>query len=417
MFVSPAREGVLRRFTAEDEGRKLARHAGAASRICEWPGAGGDCRKGEVTLAQQMRAARLHEPGQPFRVDLLDVPQPRPRDALVQVKACGIIPNMNAIVSGKLWHHLPKLPAVMGLDAAGIVVKPPEGHSAVKLGDRVYINPFLSCGVCLHCRSGRPLLCGDAALRGYFGFSAKGAALLEEYPYGGLSEYVTASAASLVKLPDEVTFEQGARWGYLCTSFSALRRGGVGAGSWIAINGVTGTLGVGAAMLALAMGVTRILGWGRNRAVLDRLKQLAPRRVDTMALGDQAIVPWVLERTENAGVDLLLDCTGRGGPAAPVLDAQGAVKRGGATMNIGALAEPLALIPTQFMTAAKQYRGSNWFTNEEAALVADMARVGALDLAAWEPRIYPLSGINDALRDIWEQPPGGFANLVVAPDK
>lgn len=368
-------------------------------------------------MARHMRAARLHEPGQAFRIDVIDVPAPRPQDALVQIKACGIIPNMNTIVGGKLWHHLPKMPAIMGLDAAGIVVKPPEGRAAVKAGDRVYINPFLSCGVCIHCRAGRPLFCGDAALRGYFGFSPKGAELLDDYPYGGLSEYATASAESLVKLPDEVTFEQGARWGYLGTSFSGLRRGGVGAGSWIAINGVTGTLGVGAVMLALAMGVTRILGWGRNRAVLERLKQLAPRRIDTMALGDQAIAPWVLERTEGAGVDLLLDCTGRGGPAAPVLEAQAAVKRGGMTVNIGALAEPLPLVPTQFMTAGKQYRGSNWFTNEEAALMAEMARVGALDLGPWEPRIYPLAGINEALKDIREQRPGGFANLVVAPDQ
>ena len=367
-------------------------------------------------MAEQMRAARLYEPGKPFRIDTIEKPVPRPQDALIHVKACGIIPNMNAIVGGKLWHHLPQLPAIIGLDAAGIVVKAPAGRAAARPGDRVYVNPFLSCGVCHYCRSGAPLLCGDAALRGYFGFSAKGAELLAEYPYGGLCEYLTAAGESLVKLPDEVTFEQGARWGYLGTSFSALRRGGVGGGSWIAINGVTGTLGVGAVLLALAMGATRILGWGRNRQVLDRLKRLSPRRVDTLALGDESIAPWVLERTEGAGVDLLLDCTGRGGPAAPVLEAQNAVKRGGVTVNVGALAEPLPLNPTQFMTAAKQYRGSNWFTNAEASLMADMARVGALDLSPWEARVYPLAGVNDALSDIKEHP-GGFANLVVAPDR
>jgi hypothetical protein len=87
------------------------------------------------------------------------------------------------------------------------------------------------------------------------------------------------------------------------------------------------------------------------------------------------------------------------------------------TVNIGALAESLPLNPTQFMTTAKQYRGSNWFSNEEGALMAEMARVGVLDLSPWEPRIYPLAGVNDALRDIREERPGGFANLVVAPDK
>ena len=367
-------------------------------------------------MTDDMRAARLYEPGKPFQIDRIARPVPRPGDVLVAVKACGIIPNMNAIISGALWHHLPKKPAVMGLDAAGIVVAAPEDRSDVKVGDRVYVNPFLTCGRCAYCRAGKPMLCADAALRGYFGFSDAGARLLDDYPYGGLAEYITAAPQHLVQLPPEVSFEEGARWGYLATSFAALRMGGIGAGSWLAINGVTGTLGVGAVLLALAMGATRILGWGRNRAVLSQLAALAPKRVQTLALGDRPLAEWVRERTEGLGVDLLVDCTGRGGPAAPVAEAQAAVKRGGMTVNIGALAEPLALNPTQYMTSRMQYRGSNWFTNEEAALMGEMVATGVLDLSPWVPRIYPLDGINQALADIKERP-GGFVNIVVAPDR
>lgn len=368
-------------------------------------------------MAEEMRAARLHAPGQPFRIDRIARPVPRAADVLVQVKACGIIPNMNHIVSGRLWHHLPKLPAVIGLDAAGIVVEAPAGRSDVKIGDAVYVNPFLSCGECAYCRAGEPMLCADAALRGYFGFTPRGAHLLDDYPYGGLAEYLTAAPQSLVKLPPAVSFDEAARWGYLATSFAALRAGGAGAGSWIAINGVTGTLGVGAVMLALAMGVTRILGWGRNRAVLQALKALAPRRIDTMALGDRPLGEFLKEHTDALGVDLLIDCTGRGGPAAPVADAQAGVKRGGMTVNIGALAEPLPLNPTQFMTSRMHYRGSNWFTNAEAALLAEMVAAGVLDLGPWVPRIYPLEAVNQALADIRDERPGGFVNFVVAPDR
>ena len=75
----------------------------------------------------KMLAARLHEPGQPFHIDEIERPQPRAGDLLVKVKTCGIIPNMNAIVSGKYWHHLPPMPAIIGLDAAGVVVKAPTG--------------------------------------------------------------------------------------------------------------------------------------------------------------------------------------------------------------------------------------------------------------------------------------------------
>jgi len=320
---------------------------------------------------------------------------------------------MNAIVSGKYWHHLPPMPAAIGLDAAGVVVARPKSRSDLGEADRVYVNPFLNCGQCHYCRSGAAVLCSDAALRGYFGFTPRGAKLLEDYPYGGLSEYLTAAPHHLVKLPPEVTFEQGARFGYLGTSFAALRRGGAGAGSWIAIHGITGTLGVGAVLLSLGMGVTRILGWGRNRDVLAQLRTIAPDRIDTLALGDKPLKDWVGERTEGVGVDVLIDCTGRGGPAAPVAEAVNCLKRGGVMVNIGALAEPLPLNPTQFMTSALRYCGSNWFTNAEAALMADMIRVGALDLSPLKPRVYRLEQVNQALADIKERP-GGLQNFVVA---
>ena len=121
-------------------------------------------------MAASMRSARLHEPGQPLRIDTVEIPEPRPRDVLVRVKACGIIPNMNAIFSGRLWNHLPPLPASVGLDAAGVIAKVGGEVTDVAVGERVYVNPWLSCGMCSYCRAGEPMLCSAAAFQGYFGF-------------------------------------------------------------------------------------------------------------------------------------------------------------------------------------------------------------------------------------------------------
>ena len=91
-------------------------------------------------------------------------------------------------------------------------------------------------------------------------------------------------------LPDTVSFDAAARFGYLGTSFAALRIGGVGAGSAIAINGITGTLGAGATLLALGMGATRILGIGRNRDMLAQVEGAGTgERIDTLALGDAPV--------------------------------------------------------------------------------------------------------------------------------
>jgi len=367
-------------------------------------------------MAAQMRAARLHEPGQPMRIDRVDRPQPRPGDVVVQVKACGIIPNMNAIFSGKLWNVLPTLPAIVGLDAAGVVAEVGADVRNVAVGERIYVNPLLSCGSCHYCRYETPLLCAHAALQGYFGFFPESKRLMEAYPYGGFGEYMTAEPNRLVKLPERVSFNQAARFGYLGTSFSGLRFGGVNAGTWLGINGVTGTLGVGATLLALAMGATRILGFGRNREILAQVKALAPGRIDTMALGDRPVADWLRERTDGLGVDVLLDCTGRGAAASNALDALNGVKRGGVAINIGALSEPLPLNAMRFMNTRLQYRGSNWFTTGEAQIMAEMAGVGIFDLSKIVDRAFPLEQVNDALAFVRERP-GGFVNVVVNPDR
>ena len=69
----------------------------------------------EANIPAVMRAARLHKPGGPLSIDQVAVPEPGPRDVLIAVKACGAIPNMNAIFSGTLWNRLPTLPASVGL--------------------------------------------------------------------------------------------------------------------------------------------------------------------------------------------------------------------------------------------------------------------------------------------------------------
>jgi len=227
---------------------------------------------------------------------------------------------------------------------------------------------------------------------------------------------MTAAPQRLVILPDAVAFDQAARFGYTGTSFAALRLGNVGAGTWLAVNGITGTLGVAAALLALGMGATRILGLGRNRAVLDRLSALAPGRIRTRALDDRPVADWMRDETDGLGVDVLLDCSARAASASVTADALNGLKRGGVAVNIGALSEPLAVQPMRFMTSRIAFRGSNWFTTGEGQLMAEMAGRGVLDMSRLEPKTYPLAGVNDAL-DAIRARPGGFTNIVVNPDR
>ncbi|MFL6116858.1 MAG: alcohol dehydrogenase catalytic domain-containing protein [Catenulispora sp.] len=365
-----------------------------------------------------MLAARLHEIGAPMRLEQVAVPSPRPTDVVVQVKACNVVPNLkNVLATYAQWFPylpLPKLPAVFGLDSAGIVTEVGAQAGDIKVGDRVYVNPGISCGSCKACRRGEDQNCDQYTFMGYFSFGAGGQRLFDAYPYGGLAEYLTAPARNLVQLPDSVSFEQGARFGYLGTSYSALRKAKAGPGSTILIDGISGTLGLGACLIALGLGATRILGTGRDAALLADVKALAPERIEVHSIGSGSLREWVHEHNDGHGVDIVIDTLGPGAPAETLLEALGTLCRGGVLVDIGGMMERAPLDLFSLMCSQNTVIGSLWFSTGEAQEMADMAGAGVLDLSVFEHHVFPLEKVNDALDNLPVRH-GGFTNFICAP--
>jgi alcohol dehydrogenase len=229
-----------------------------------------------------MRAARLHEIGGRFSIDQIPIPTPGRHEVLVKVEACGLIPNLrNVVTHFPSWYPflpLPALPATFGLDSAGTVAAVGDGVTAWKPGDRVYVNPGIGCGECRYCRQGEPTRCDSYTFMGYFGFGPGSQAIFKRYPHAGYGEYLTAPAANLVRLPDTLSSAQAARLGYLGTAYSAIRKSALRPGQSLLILGATGTLGVGATLLALAFGAAQVLVVARDRTALERLGGAGRRR-------------------------------------------------------------------------------------------------------------------------------------------
>lgn len=365
-----------------------------------------------------MLAARLHQVGGDMMLERLPVPEPRATDVLIEVKACGLVPNLrNVLANWQTWFPelpLPKLPAIFGLDVSGVIARVGDLVQNFAPGDRVYVNPGLTCGSCSACRADDPMNCRNYTFQGYFGFGPQSQRQFDAYPYAGLCEFVTAPQHNLVRLPDNVSFEQASRLGYLGTAYAALRKAGAGPGNTVLINGISGTLGLGAALIALGRGAARILGTGRRRDLLARVKALAPGRIEVLALEDQAIAEWARSLTGGLGVDMAIDCLGPGSPAATMIDAIYALRRGGKYVNVGGMAETVPMNVHWMMDEQIEFIGSNWFSPGEGQAMAEMARAGTLDLSVFEQRVFPLAKINEALAGIPNRN-GGFTNFVVVP--
>jgi D-arabinose 1-dehydrogenase-like Zn-dependent alcohol dehydrogenase len=105
-----------------------------------------------------MKVAQVINTDSPLEVKQIEKPVPGYKDVLVRVEACGLVPNTAKLVTGESIEEgmiLATSPIVFGLDAAGVVESVGEHVLNIKAGDRVYIDPWITCDTCSACRRGQ----------------------------------------------------------------------------------------------------------------------------------------------------------------------------------------------------------------------------------------------------------------------
>jgi alcohol dehydrogenase len=372
--------------------------------------------KGKQMLPTTMLAARLHAIGAPMVVERMDVPRRRPGDAWVKVQAASVIPNFHGILAK--WDEqntrmlLPPFPAVFGINAVGVVEEVDTEGLHIKVGDRVYVNAGIGCGVCERCQKGVDNECADFVLAGYCGFGGQSRERFERYPLGAWAEYVVAPERNLVKIPNNVKSDEAVRMGYLAASLSAIKCLSLGPESVLVIDGATGRMGLSAVLVALALNVGHVLATGRRKNLLHRLKGLAPERIDIWSLDDGSAGPWIRDHTAGRGADAAANCMGRGSSAQSVLNTIESLRSGGSFVNIGGTNGDLHLNMFRLMTSQLRIFGNNWFPTMRAREIADLAQIGRLDLSIFEQKRWALADINVALEPNRDAS-GGFSNLVL----
>lgn len=170
-----------------------------------------------------MRAALID---QIRSVKLVDIPEPqihKGNEVKIQVKTTGICGSELHAYHGTHPFRIP--PLVSGHEFAGVIVEIGYAVTKFKIGDRVTAEPQTSCGKCWECRNGMYHLCPEKCVLGAMGWS------------GSFGEYIIMPEETLIKLPDDMSFEDATLIEPLAVGMHAVRTSGCGLGDRILVVG------------------------------------------------------------------------------------------------------------------------------------------------------------------------------------
>lgn len=341
-----------------------------------------------------MRAAVLRGPG---TIELTDVPEPMPGpgEVVLRVGATAICgSDRNAL---HLNHPRIKPPAILGHEFSGTISAVGPDVAGLKTGDRVCAEPNVACGQCRYCAVGRTNICTSYHVLGD-GFD------------GSLATYVKVPARNLYRLPDRISFEEGAVVQPLSISYHAVRdRAEVGEGELVVIVGA-GPIGLGAMLAARTFGARTIVADILDYR-LDFAKRLGADHVVNTASDD--LVQVARDEGEGYGADVAIEAVG-GGQEATLGLAVRSVAAGGRVVVMGSFARSEIAFPVvDFKFREVDVRGSQGHPNTFRP-VLDLIALGAMPAKDLVTHRFSLEDAPEAFR-VLDSREGGVMKVVITP--
>lgn len=332
-----------------------------------------------------MKAAVLY--GQKdIRVEDIQKPVINEDEVLIRVKASGICGSDIPRVLGSASHYYPN---VFGHEFSGEVVGIGTNVVNVQIGDKVSVAPLKPCHSCEDCLSGNHALCKTYSFIG-------------SREYGAWAEYVKVPETNIVKVPDNVTFIQGAflepitvaLHGLFVMDFKPMTR--------VAITGM-GTIGLLTLQCAKIMGAKDITVFDIDDERLKVAKELGATNVINTKTDN--INEKVKEYANGKGFEMVLETAGV--PFTEILCLEIAANKGD-VMYIGTPHEEFIIKPKQFECMNRKelsVRGS-WmsysapYPGKEWTLGAHYLGTGQIKVENLIDRVIPIEDIEDAFKDI-----------------
>jgi L-iditol 2-dehydrogenase len=307
--------------------------------------------------------------GKDIRIEDVPVPKIKDDEVLVKVKAVSICGSDLHAYRGLSKRRVP--PLVMGHEFSGEIANMGGKVKNLKEGERVVVEPIVSCGTCRLCRLGRNNICEKLQLVGL-------------HLSGAFSEYVAVPAKKCYLLPTKVSFEEAALVEPLAVAVHAVHLASFEKNEAIAIIG-SGAIGLMTLQVAKNSGVGKIV-------VLDTLDyrlELAQKLGATTTINVTKEDP-LQKILGEGGVDTVFEAVGR---QETVQQGLAMARTGGKVMVIGML-EAIMQLPMLDITVKElDLQGSYGYTSDDFRQALKLIAQGKVNVKPLITHLLPLDEI------------------------
>jgi NADPH:quinone reductase-like Zn-dependent oxidoreductase len=242
-----------------------------------------------------MKAAVIHEFGSADVLKIEDAPQPLPSsgEVLVNVHAVrvGGLLDIGTRAGRNPFARL-TFPHILGADFAGEVVEVGQGVAGLEPGDRVAVSPFVTCGRCPACLTGRDYGCPSAQLIGV-------------HRQGSYAEQVSVPEKVVRRIPSSLSYEQAAALALSGpVALTQLSVAGLKDGDWVLVTAAASGLGLVTAQVAKSLGA-RVIATSRKDWKREILRGHGFAAV--LDTNDGSFVDQVRDITGGDGVAIAID--------------------------------------------------------------------------------------------------------------
>lgn len=294
-----------------------------------------------------------------FETKEIDEPTKKEGYVLIDVKKSGIC--------GSDLHYFEAgapVGLVMGHEFSGVVVDP-GSRTDLKVGDRVTALPISPCGECHACLKGNPQYCLETW--------NQAVGLSVDNP-GGLTSRILVREDMVLRLPDEVSFEEGAMVEPTSVALHAVHLADIQVGAKVLVIG-GGIIGLVSALLAKKEGASYVALSETNEARGKKALSLGVAD-EFFDAKDEKAVEKMVEKTEG-GFDIVIECCGNS-PA--VSSALMAVKPGGCVVLVGVSLGPVTIPTVLGVMRELTIKGAIAYTKEEFASVISLIAEKQIDV-------------------------------------